>query len=86
MIVFDNELVEKVCEQLLTKKENELKLVHYNPENFVPGQCTMIPTEQSTIDFYSRFIEEKKMEIAALEKAITIGKLVILLNANMKEV
>jgi len=57
MIVFDNELVERVCEQLLTKEENELKLVHYNPENFVTGQCTMIPTEQSMIDFYSKFIE-----------------------------
>lgn len=80
MVKFNNELVEKVCEQILTKEENRLKIIHRS----VLGPL-IVPT-------CKEYLESCKQELIGLyeaieqtKKVITLGELAIKLEAELKD-
>lgn len=80
MLKFNNELVEKVCEQILTKEENRLKIIYRS----VLGPA-VVPTYNEYLELCKQELTELYEAIEQTKKVITLGELAIELGAKLKD-
>ena len=76
MIKFNNDLVEKVCEQILSPKEMELKITQGGNQSY------MIFNDKDGLKLLLQQKDTIVEQLHAIERAITITEVAIKLEAN----